>query len=54
MLNEWAYARLYGSSPERTQQLATWLDRHNYHPPHGSLSHQPPATRINNPPRNYT
>jgi transposase InsO family protein len=54
MLNEWAYARIYGSSTERTQQLAPWLDRYNYHRPHGSLSHQPPATRINNLPRNYS
>jgi transposase InsO family protein len=54
MVNEWAYARIYGSSDERTRQLATWLDRYNYRRPHGSLSHQPPATRINNLTRNDT
>src|SRR5215217_7342779 len=54
LLNEWAYARIYGSSPERTQQLAAWLERYNYRRPHGSLGHQPPATRINNLVRNYT
>jgi transposase InsO family protein len=54
LLNEWAYARLYGSSPERTRQLASWLERYNYQRPHGSLGHQPPATRINNLVGNYT
>jgi transposase InsO family protein len=52
--NEWAYARIYGSSPERTDQLAPWLERYNYRRPHGSLGHQPPATRTNNLVRNYT
>jgi transposase InsO family protein len=54
LLNEWAYARVYGSSPERTDQLQPWLERYNYRRPHGSLGHQPPATRINNLVRNYT
>jgi transposase InsO family protein len=54
LLNEWAYARVYGSSPERTAQLASWLERYNYKRPHGSLGHQPPATRLNNLLRNYT
>jgi transposase InsO family protein len=53
MLNEWAYARVYGSSQERTQQLRAWLDRYNYRRPHGSLGHQPPAARINNLVGNY-
>jgi transposase InsO family protein len=30
MLREWAYGRLYGSSAERSSQLAGWLDRYNY------------------------
>lgn len=54
LLNEWAYARIYGSSQERTHQLTPWLERYNYQRPHGSLGHQPPATRINNPLRNYS
>jgi transposase InsO family protein len=54
LLNEWAYARIYASSPERSRQLAPWLERYNYQRPHGSLAHQPPATRINNPIRNYS
>jgi transposase InsO family protein len=54
LLNEWAYARIYGSSRERTAALPLYLDRYNYQRPHGSLSHQPPASRLNNLMRNYT
>ena len=54
LLNEWAYNRIYGSSPERTAALAGYLQRYNYHRPHGSLGHQPPATRLNNLVRNYS
>jgi transposase InsO family protein len=53
LLNEWAYARVYGSSQERAAALTTYLDRYNYRRPHGSLSHQPPASRLNNLVRNY-
>ena len=53
LLNEWAYARIYGSSTERTAALPLYLDRYNYRRPHGSLSKQPPATRLNNLVRNY-
>ena len=53
LLNEWAYARIYGSSDERTAALPLYLDRYNYRRPHGSLSHQPPASRLNNLVRNY-
>jgi transposase InsO family protein len=54
LLNEWAYARIYGSSTERAQALTLYLDRYNYRRPHGSLSHQPPASRLNNLVGNYT
>jgi transposase InsO family protein len=54
LLNEWAYARIYGSSTERTAALPNYLDRYNYQRPHGSLSHQPPASRLNNLVGNYT
>jgi transposase InsO family protein len=53
LLNEWAYARIYGSSKERTAALPLYLDRYNYRRPHGSLSHQPPASRLNNLVGNY-
>jgi transposase InsO family protein len=54
LLNEWAYARIYGSSAERTTALPPYLERYNYRRPHGSLSHQPPASRLTNVVRNYT
>lgn len=54
LLNEWAYARIYGSSAERTATLPAFLRRYNYNRPHGSLSHQAPASRLNNLVRNYT
>jgi transposase InsO family protein len=52
LLNEWAYARVYGSSQERAAALTAYLDRYNYRRRHGSLSHQPPASRLNNLVRN--
>ena len=30
MLREWAYAAVYGSSPERAAALSGWLERYNY------------------------
>jgi transposase InsO family protein len=54
LLNEWAYERLYGSSAERTAALPLFLDRYNFRRPHGSLGHQPPASRLTNVVRNYS
>jgi transposase InsO family protein len=45
--NEWAYARIYASSTERAEHLTAWLNHYNYRRPHGSLSHRPPAARLN-------
>ena len=53
ILREWAYARLYTTSDERASTLPTWINHYNYRRPHGSLSHQPPTTRLNNVLRNY-
>src|SRR4051794_23805152 len=53
LLNEWAYARIYGSSDERTTALALYLDRYNFRRPHSSLGHRPPASRLNNLVGNY-
>ena len=36
LLNEWAYARIYGSSTERTAALPLYLKRYNYRRPHGT------------------
>jgi transposase InsO family protein len=52
--NEWAYARVYRSSNERAAALPSFLGHYNYKRPHGSLSHQAPATRLNNLIRNYS
>jgi transposase InsO family protein len=54
LMNEWAYARVYGSTTERAAALHRYLARYNYHRPHGSLGHQPPASRLNNLVRNYS
>jgi transposase InsO family protein len=45
-LREWAYARPYATSLERTAALAPWLDHYNTARPHAALAHQPPATRL--------
>jgi hypothetical protein len=52
--NEWAYGRLYASSAERAAALPTFLTHYNYRRRHGSLGHQPPATRLTNLLRNYS
>jgi transposase InsO family protein len=52
--NEWAYARLYGSSTERTAALPAFMTHYNFNRRHGSLGHRAPATRLNNLARNYT
>lgn len=45
-LREWAYARAYNNSQERTQELPHWLHRYNWHRPHGSLGSKPPISRL--------
>jgi transposase InsO family protein len=52
LLREWAYARLYATSKERASTLPTRISHYNYRRLHGSLRHQPPATRLNNVSRN--
>jgi transposase InsO family protein/transposase len=46
MLREWAYAVVYGSSPERAEALPRWLERYNTSRRHGALGHRPPLTRL--------
>jgi transposase InsO family protein len=46
MLREWAYAAVYGSSPERAATLSGWLERYNYRRRHGALGHRPPIARL--------
>jgi transposase InsO family protein len=44
-LREWAYARTYQNSAERTEQLEYWLHDYNFHRPHASLNLNTPASR---------
>lgn len=46
MLREWAYAAVYGSSPERAAALSGWVERYNFRRRHGALGHRPPITRL--------
>jgi transposase InsO family protein len=48
-LREWAYARPFATSHERTAALLPWLDHYNTVRPHAALAHQPPATRLRQP-----
>ncbi len=44
-LREWAYARIYQNSNERSQELRPWLHQYNWHRPHASLGLSPPISR---------
>jgi transposase InsO family protein len=35
LMDEWAYARVYGTSAERTAALSLFLERYNFRRPHG-------------------
>jgi transposase InsO family protein len=45
-LREWAYARAYQNSDQRSAELVTWLHRYNWHRPHGSLKANTPISRL--------
>lgn len=45
-LRQWAYARAYNTSDERTAELPRWLHRYNWHRPHGSIGSKPPISRL--------
>jgi transposase InsO family protein len=45
-LREWAYARAYQNSDQRTAELPVWLHRYNWHRPHGSLKAKTPISRL--------
>jgi len=45
-LREWAYARAYNTSNERTAELPRWIHRYNWHRPHGSIGSKPPISRL--------
>jgi transposase InsO family protein len=45
-LREWAYARAYRRSSERTAYLPRWLHHYNWHRPHSSLGGATPISRL--------
>jgi len=47
-LREWAYARPYASSSERSQAIDAWLHHYNHHRPHAGINALTPAARLNN------
>lgn len=46
LIREWAYAVAYLTSAARTRALPRWIRHYNYRRPHGSLSGQPPLSRL--------
>jgi transposase InsO family protein len=44
-INEWAYARTYQNSEDRTSWLPLWTHQYNWHRPHASLNQHPPICR---------
>jgi len=54
LLDEWAYARPYDSEQERVAELDNWLHLYNHHRTHTAIGGQPPITRVNNQPGQYT
>ena len=45
-LREWAYARAYSDSEQRTRELPFFMHRYNWHRPHASIGRMPPITRL--------
>jgi transposase InsO family protein len=45
-LREWAYAKIYQTSDDRTVELPIWLHRYNWHRPHGGIKSQTPISRL--------
>jgi len=43
-LREWAYARAYQNSDQRTAELPIWTHRYNWHRPHGGLKAKTPIS----------
>ncbi len=44
-LQEWAYARTYQNSDQRSAQLLPWIHEYNWHRPHASLNQNTPISR---------
>ena len=48
LLEEWAYARPYGSEAERVAAFPAWLHTYNHHRGHTALGGHSPADRVTN------
>jgi transposase InsO family protein len=44
-IREWAYARTFQNSDDRTASLPAWTHQYNWHRPHASLNQLPPISR---------
>lgn len=47
-LREWAYAKAYQSSEQRTKELGPFLEYYNRYRPHTALGYKPPVSRLPN------
>jgi transposase InsO family protein len=47
-LREWAYAKAYATSDERTETLKPWLQIYNNTRTHSGIKHMTPFARLNN------
>ena len=45
-LREWAYAKAYQHSRQRTDDLPIWLHRYNWHRPHAGIDDKTPISRL--------
>jgi transposase InsO family protein len=45
-LREWAYARPYDHSDQRTRRLPQWLHDYNWHRPHGGIHAKTPISKL--------
>ena len=45
-LREWAYARAYVNSDQRTDELQRWMHHYNWHRPHAGIKGQTPVSRL--------
>ena len=45
-LREWAYARPYANSDQRTVELQRWMHHYNWHRPHAGIKGETPVSRL--------
>jgi transposase InsO family protein len=45
-LREWAYARAYANSDQRTDELQRWIHHYNWHRPHAGIKGKTPISRL--------